>query len=131
MSIHTIVHFEIPAKNVKKLSAFYTRCFGWKFEHAPIPGMDYWLTSTGPVGKGVTGGMYRKMGPKDGIRNYISVDDIDAAIRTFRAAGGKQVVPKMAVPEMGWSFVGTDPEGNLVALFEPTSRRRAATRRKK
>jgi len=29
---HTIVHFEIPANNPEKLSAFYKDLFGWKIE---------------------------------------------------------------------------------------------------
>jgi predicted enzyme related to lactoylglutathione lyase len=27
---HTIIHFEIPAVDVKKLSNFYAKLFGWK-----------------------------------------------------------------------------------------------------
>jgi len=29
---HTIVHFEIPADDVKKLARFYSELFGWKIE---------------------------------------------------------------------------------------------------
>jgi len=38
------------------------------------------------------------------------VDKIDKAIETFTMAGGKQVVQKMEVPGIGWSFIGVDPE---------------------
>jgi uncharacterized protein len=48
MVVRTIVHFEIPADDAERLSEFYGRVFGWKFEKAPIPGMDYWMISTGP-----------------------------------------------------------------------------------
>jgi len=33
---NTIVHFEIPAENVEKLSKFYQELFGWKFIHSPL-----------------------------------------------------------------------------------------------
>ena len=122
MVAKTVVHFEIPAKNVKKLSAFYTKVFGWKFRDSGMPGMGYWLISTGPRGKSVGGGMYRRESAKDLPRNFIAVDRIDAAIRAFKAAGGKQVVPKMEIPGQGWSFIGKDPEGNPIALFQPARR---------
>ncbi len=118
MVVKTIVHFEIPAQDADRLSRFYSEVFGWKFEKAPMPGMDYWLISTGPTGKSVGGGMYRKMGPDDRPRNFVLVDSIDPAIQTFKAAGGSEVVGKMEVPGMGWSFIGSDPEGNVIALWE-------------
>jgi predicted enzyme related to lactoylglutathione lyase len=117
--IKTIVHFEIAATDAEKLSEFYHQVFGWKFEKAPMPGMDYWLISTGPQGKSVGGGMYLKSGPDDRGRNFVLVEEIDSAIRTFENAGGTEVVGKMEVPGMGWSFIGADPEGNHIALWEP------------
>jgi uncharacterized protein len=119
MVVRTIVHFEIPANDTERLSRFYSEVFGWKFEKAPMPGMEYWLITTGPRGKSIGGGMYPKMGPDDRPRNFVNVEDIDSAIRAFTAAGGSQVVGKMEVPGMGFSFIGADPEGNVIALWEP------------
>ena len=138
MVIRTIVHFEIPAADPSRLADFYGRVFGWEFARAEMPGMEYWLISTGPRGKSVGGGMYRKMAAEDRPRNFVLVDRIDPAIQTFKEAGGTEVTGKMEVPNMGWSFIGADPEGNLVALWEakmpppapPRSRpRRRAARR--
>jgi predicted enzyme related to lactoylglutathione lyase len=39
--VNTIVRCEIPAKDIRKLRAFYRRCFGWKFENAKMPGTEY------------------------------------------------------------------------------------------
>jgi uncharacterized protein len=119
MKNRTFVHFEIPAKNPTKLSAFYTKAFGWKIQKAGTGGMDYWLIQTGPRGKSLGGGMYRRMGASDTPRNYVGVEKIGPAIQQFKAAGGKEVVGKMEVPGIGWSFIGRDPEGNLIAIFEP------------
>ncbi len=144
MVVKTIVHFEIPANDAERLSQFYSRVFGWKFERSPMPDMEYWMISTGPQGQSVGGGMYRRMGPNDGPRNYVLVDRIDPAIAEFKAAGGREVVPKAEVPGMGLSFIGADPEGNLIALWEstmapppappksrPKSRRKARTTKKR
>lgn len=132
MVAKTIVHFEIPANDVEKLSSFYRRVFGWEFQKTEMPGMEYWLISTGPQGKSVGGGMYRRISPEDRPRNFIAVDKIDPAIEQFKAAGGSEVVGKMEVPGMGYSFIGADPEGNVIALWEPvmpaSSRRRSGSR---
>ena len=130
MVVQTIVHFEIGAMEPEKLAEFYRRVFGWKIEKAPMSGMDYWLISTGPRGKSVGGGMYRKERPDDRTRNFIHVAEIDAAIRTFRAAGGSEIVGKMEVPGMGWSFIGADPEGNPIALWQPMMASRPRPRTK-
>ncbi len=131
MVVKSIVHFEIPAADVEKLSRFYSEVFGWKFEKSPPMGeMDYWMISTGPRRKGVGGGMYRKMGPEDRPRNYIAVDRIDEAIAAFTAAGGKQLVEKQEVPGFGWSYLGLDPEGNAVGLFEAITRGRTRPARR-
>jgi len=126
----TIVHFEIPANDPAKLSKFYSEVFGWKFEKAPMPDMEYWMISTGPRGKSVGGGMYKKMGPDEVPRNFIAVDKIDKAMEAFKKAGGKEVVGKMEVPKMGWSFIGLDPEGNTIALWEAMMPARQRSKRR-
>lgn len=138
MVIKTIVHFEIPANDAERLSRFYSECFGWKFERAPMPGMEYWMITTGPRGKSVGGGMYKKMGENDRPRNFINVDNIDQAMEKFKMAGGTEVVGKQEVPKMGWSFIGADPEGNVLALWQPMTmrtprraRKRPASRKKR
>jgi uncharacterized protein len=132
MNNRTIVHFEIPAKNLKKLAKFYRKAFGWRFDDSGMPGMQYLTITTGPRSKSVSGGMYEKAGPRDRPRNYVGVRQINAAIRQFLAAGGKEIHPKSEIPGVGWAFIGADPEGNPIALFAPPyhrRRRRAATRR--
>jgi len=131
MVIKTVVHFEIPANETAKLSKFYSDVFGWKFEKAQIQDMDYWTISTGPRGKSVGGGMYKRMGATDVPRNYINVDKIDKHIEAFKKAGGREVVGKAEIPKMGWSFIGADPEGNLIGIYEPMAAPRRSTKRKK
>jgi uncharacterized protein len=124
MVVKTIVHFEIPANDVDRLSKFYSDVFGWKFEKQSMGGgMDYWMIETGPRRRSVGGGMYKKQMPMELPRNYIGVDKIEPAIATFLAAGGKEVVGKQEVPGFGWSYIGQDPEGNMIAMFEAAPRR--------
>ena len=53
MAVKTVMHFEIPADDVGRLSKFYKDVFGWKFDLAPMPEMEYWSITTGPAGKSV------------------------------------------------------------------------------
>ena len=122
----TIVHFEIPAENVEKLSKFYQELFGWKFIHSPIPGMDYWLIHTVPIDDqgmperpGINGGMYVKENEMQIPTNWISVEDIDVYSKKLVDLGGKIIVEKMEIPDIGWTAVGIDPEGNQVAMMQP------------
>ena len=127
----TIVHFEIPADDIELLRKFYSEVFGWKFEKASMPEMEYWMITTGPRGKSVGGGMYKKMA-REGPRNFIAVSDIDEAIGRFSRAGGREIVGKQEVPKMGWSYIGADPEGNVIALWEanmPVTQRAQAGKR--
>ena len=38
---HTLVHFEIPAKEPSKIARFYEQLFGWKFTKMEGGNMDY------------------------------------------------------------------------------------------
>jgi uncharacterized protein len=119
-----IVHFEIPVSDTEKMSRFYSELFGWKINKQAMPGMDYWMietTGTGPNDLG--GGMYVKQAIDERPRFYINVDDIDSHTERFKNAGGMIVVEKQEVPGMGWSVLGTDPEGNMVGLFQPSQPR--------
>src|SRR5439155_2181220 len=40
-----VIHFEIPASDPERASAFYQKVFGWKIEKWPGP-MEYWLVTT-------------------------------------------------------------------------------------
>jgi len=116
-----IVHFEIPVNDAEKMRKFYGDLFGWKIEKQAMPGMDYWMIET--TGRGPTdlgGGMYPKQGDTDRPRFYIGVDNIDSHTEMFKQAGGVVVVEKQEVPGFGWSVMGTDPEGNLIGLFQAT-----------
>ncbi|MDG6997081.1 MAG: VOC family protein [Nitrososphaerota archaeon] len=124
MVVRTIVHFEIPVDDFEKMSKFYGQVFGWKFKNASMPGMDYWLISTGPQGKSIGGGMYKKIGPDERPRNYIGVNSVDETAEALKKAGGKIMVEKQEVPGFGWSVIAADPEGNPIALFQPVMRSR-------
>ena len=52
--------------------------------------------------------------PVLGFECSIEVDDVDAAAKAVEANGGKILMPKAAIPGVGWLIKFTDTEGNLV-----------------
>ena len=119
-----VVHFEIHAENPARASQFYTSVFGWDIQK--WGDLDYWLITTGtPDQVGINGGMFPRKGPPPIEPNPVSafvcsidVDNIDAAMGRVIASGGTIVVPKRAVPGVGWSAYGKDTEGNIFGLSQ-------------
>ncbi len=116
------MHFEIPVNDSERMSRFYTDLFDWKFDKQPMgSGMDYWMIET--TGRGpehLGGGMYLKQGSEsDRPRFFIGVEDIDEHTERFKQAGGSVIIEKQEVPGFGWSVIGSDPEGNVLGLFQP------------
>jgi hypothetical protein len=131
MMDHTIVHFEIPANDSEKLKKFYSGVFGWKIEKGSeeMSGpTEYWLLGTVPVDKqlrplrpGINGGLYRKTKETREMKPvmYISVESADDYIEKIKKLGGKVIVPKQEVPQVGWTAIAVDPEGNQFAILQP------------
>ena len=56
---------------------------------------------------------------------YVATDDIDATLDKAESLGGKTVIPKTEIPNVGWFGFFTDPTGNMVGLFTGQSRARS------
>ena len=112
------IHFEIPADNPERASAFYRDVFGWQFQKWDGP-MPYWLIVTGKDGeRGIDGGMMPRQAPDTSTVNTIGVASLDASLETIEAKGGKTVVPKMPVPGVGWLAYCVDTEGNTFGVMQ-------------
>jgi predicted enzyme related to lactoylglutathione lyase len=121
----TIIHFEIPAKNISKLKSFYEKLFGWKIVKNPTDFMDYWVIQTVPTDDkgmptrpGVNGGMYKKQSESNIPVNYVAVEDIDKALIDVVKLGGKVTMGKQEVPGVGYVAQMRDPEGNPIAIIQ-------------
>jgi len=114
---HPIVHFEIPAQDMERLRQFYSQLLGWTFEAAP--GMpNYMMITTAAEGEGINGGLMKKLMPQQTVLNYVMVESVAEYAEKAKQLGGQVVVPKTAIPKMGWFAVCLDPEGNPIGLFE-------------
>ena len=119
MPNHPIVHIEIPAKKAKEAGKFYSDLFGWKIEADPTYNYVQFQAEGGPGGGFVeVGGSSAPIQYKpDSLLVYVSTDDIDATLAKVESLGGKTVLPKTEIPQMGWWAVFADPTGNRVGLF--------------
>lgn len=116
------VHFEIQSPDPEKSIRFHERVFGWKFSKWDGP-MEYWLTDTGE-GDGISGGFMRAPDMQPRVVNTITVPSIEEYATKVEAAGGKVVVPKMAIQGVGWVAYCTDPTGVLFGIYRHDSEAR-------
>jgi uncharacterized protein len=115
------VHFELPAKNMEVLKAFYSKVFGWKIEKWQAGPIEYWMITTGENDQpGINGGFYKQGGPlpATGTVNTIGVENLDEALAKLVANGGQVVVPKGEIPGVGWLAYGKDPEGTVFGMMQ-------------
>lgn len=97
--------------------SFYKDVFNWTFNK--MPGFDYWMATTGEEGTpGINGAIMKKIQPGQPVTNMIGVADIDAAIINIEKAGGKIVVQKSLIPDIGSYAYFVDPAGNIFGLWE-------------
>jgi len=113
-----IVHFEIPADDVRRAKKFYERAFGWKISD-PWK-MNYFLVETkNKREEGINGGLMPRKMPGQPFMNYLAVDSIDAYCKKVEKAGGVVVLPKTEIaPGMGWIAAFKDTEGNILGFHE-------------
>lgn len=120
----SIVHFEIPADDIKRASTFYKKAFGWTAEE--FGGMEYWSLGTTesneqgmPKNPGsINGGMGKRGGPLKNVTVTIAVADIDKALDKVEKLGGKTVQKKQSIGEMGFTAYFKDSEGNTIGLWQ-------------
>jgi len=124
-----IVHFEIPANDVRRARNFYERTFDWKFNK--FEEGEYWIVYTSEVDKNrmpirpgaINGGLTKRRMEGEPFLNYIFVESVDAIIPTILANGGTIVRPKQEISkEIGSFALFKDPEGNVMGIVEMGAR---------
>ena len=120
-----VVHFEVPFDDGDRARAFYNGAFGWTI--MAMPEMNYTMVSTGPTTENagpsepgyIGGGLTERNEFLQGPVITVGVEDIDAALAKVEQLGGKTVKPRQDIGGgMGFTAYFTDPEGNLMGLFQ-------------
>lgn len=127
-----VVHFEMPAKDKKRVADFYTKALGWNMVQMGADMGNYIVAQTAETDEQgmvktpgtINGGFFDY---KDNDLNraphlVISVDDIDESIQAIQDAGGKIEGEKMKIPGIGMYVSFRDTEDNVVGILQPLPR---------
>lgn len=127
----SVVHFEMPYDDQKRMAEFYRNVFGWGMDpQGPAMG-DYVLATTTEVQDGrpknpgaINGGFFPRKPdwPAQHPLLVIAVDDIEASMKKVRAGGGSVFGEPMDIPGVGRYVAFQDTEKNHGALLQPNAR---------
>jgi predicted enzyme related to lactoylglutathione lyase len=118
-----VVHFELPTDDLDRASRFYTEAFGWAVT-ATGPGSAMVGTTPSdqngrPTQPGaINGGLASRGTPISSPVVTVHVADIDQALDRIEQLGGKRVQDRTPVGEIGFVGYFTDPESNVVGLWQ-------------
>jgi predicted enzyme related to lactoylglutathione lyase len=110
-----VVHWEIQARDAKKLHGFYADLFGWTI-NANNP-MNYGMVASKGKG-GIDGGIGgTPPGGQNRVLVYTAVPDINVTLKKAESLGGKTLMPRT---DLGMVILATfeDPEGNHFGIIE-------------
>lgn len=113
-------YLELHSKNAARAKAFYGELFGWKTSDTDVPGLGVYTeidTQEGPPAGLMA--QQEKSGTS-GWLAYVRVPDLDEAMARVGKLGGKVVVPRGEVKDVGWFAVVQDPAGAAIGLYQKT-----------
>ena len=126
----SVVHFEMPFDDAKRISRFYEKAFGWQTQQLGEEMGHYVLATTTETDKekmpkrvgAINGGFFPRKDdyPQQHPSVVIAVQDIGAAMKRVKGAGGKVLGEPMEIPGIGRYVSFDDSEGNRVGMLEPT-----------
>ena len=123
--INQLAHFAIHADDLARAQKFYGGVFGWTFQGFGGGPITDFCRVTDAQGKDLApfGAMQsRKFNsapqPVYGFECSIAVADVDAVAQAILKNGGTVVMPKAAIPGVGWVVKFLDTEGNLACAVQ-------------
>lgn len=121
------MHFEIPADDLNRAEKFYKKVFGWGIQKIPMPGAsEYSVVKTvetdvnqmpKEVGA-INGGIIKREKAGETTIIVIDVENLDEHLKKIESNGGKIVVPKRTIGDMGLYAEVTDTEGNVFGVWQ-------------
>jgi predicted enzyme related to lactoylglutathione lyase len=111
MPKNAIQHIEWTTRHPARLRTFFTSVFDWTF-HEAMPG--YTLIEG-------LGGIFEAPDPQMPIviTPYVNVRDLGETEKKITAAGGRIHKSKQEVPGMGWFTLFSDPDDNIIGIWQP------------
>jgi len=137
--MNPVVHIEMPAKDKKRVSDFYSKVFGWQMNQLGTDMGNYLLAQTTetdektmmPKTAGAINGGFFDYQEKEGFNIphlVISVDNLEEAMKKVEDVGGKILggVKGLGtiddIPGVGRYVSFDDCEGNHLGVLQPSPR---------
>lgn len=123
-----VVHFEVTGKDPEKLRSFYGALFEWEFDTEPPvaeaisePGNYGFIDlMRSEDGSGIRGGVGGGPTYNGHVIFYVSVPNVEAALRKAESLGGTRRLGPQKNPGAALVVAHfTDPEGHLIGLAGP------------
>jgi hypothetical protein len=111
------VWFQLVSKDPKKAQAFYGEVLGWKVQAFPMDHQTYEMITAGDT---MIGGYAAPRSDRQLSHwiSYVSVEDVDAAVKAAAANGGKVVDAPYEIPGVGRTARIADPQGAEICPFK-------------
>lgn len=127
-----VVHFEMPAKDKKRVADFYTKAFGWNMSQLGEEMGGYILAGTTETDEnnmvknpGAINGGFFEYKDEPGFQYpsvVVAVDNLKESMELVRKEGGEVVGEPMEIPGIGLFVSIIDTEGNRVGMLQPAPR---------
>ncbi len=120
-----MTHFAIHIDNIERAKKFYGQVFDWGFTSYGPP--DFLQIKDDKTEKGELIGALqaRTYSPVKerliGLECTVTVENVDQIIKRVQDNGGQILMPKTAIPFVGWIAKFLDTEGNLVCAMQSDS----------
>lgn len=113
------VWFEHISKDSQRAQAFYRDVLGWKARPFPEDS-GYDMIFTGNTDDTMIGGYAAPRRDREPSHwmSYVSVEDVDAAVKTAVQHGGRVVEPPNDMPGVGRMARIADPQGAEISVFK-------------
>lgn len=124
-----VVHFEMPAKDRKRVRKFYETAFGWEMSQMGAEMGEYILATTTPVDAktqrpkepgAINGGFYQSGEYGTTPHIVVAVEDLKKSMETVKKAGGTVLGKPMDIPGVGTFVMIHDTEDNRVGMLQPS-----------
>jgi uncharacterized protein len=111
-----ITHCAINADDVEASRRFYSALFGWTFEPYGPPGFLRMPTESGQT---IALQQRRDLGGvrMNGFECTIAVPDLDAIAAAIEPHGGRVVMERARIPDVGDLMFFADPSGNIAGAM--------------
>lgn len=117
-AVGTFVWHENVSDDPQRAQSFYTELFGWEIAPFKVGDADYPIISA----NGQMHGGFPTVPPGTPAHwaGNVEVESVDDTVEKVQTAGGKLIAGPMDMPEVGRYAVIGDPQGAVLAVFQPS-----------